>query len=86
MTSASTQTSSPSSQSYPGLADGVALGMKFGEPNACSKVSLRTWHLVQHDAPGAPLSMSEQPDGRLEGLIPPGESTDLGLPCGELLL
>src|SRR2546428_1307296 len=54
----------------PGLTDGVTLGVDLGEPDARPYVPLGAGPLVQHHESGAPLRVSEEPDGRLEGLVP----------------
>src|SRR5213593_809293 len=70
----------------PGLTDGITLGVDLGEPDARPGVPLGAGPLVQHHESGAPLRVSEEPDGRLEGLVPLRQAADLRVALRQLPL
>src|SRR5207249_1776622 len=68
------------------LADRVALRVELGEADACTRVPLGAGSLVEHYESGASLGVTQEPHGRLEGLIARGQLADLRVSLSELTL
>src|SRR5258705_4733210 len=68
------------------LADRIALGVELGEPDAGPLMTFGTGGLIQHDETGAPLGVTQEPDGGFEGLLALGERADLRVALLELAL
>src|SRR5258707_1023651 len=68
------------------LADRIALGVELGKPDAGPLMTFGTGGLIQHDETGAPLGVTQEPDGGFEGLIALGERADLRVALLELAL